>query len=276
MSPRKMIRVFLLIVMLLVPSLTAFSASAATVRCDNCSASQMEAAARARNVLYEPTYVVDVPGNRVVKYFLEQERDLIPGQIVTLVIDVPAEAEVAAFVNEVHQASKNGEVSGQFWPDHLPRSVIDDMTDPAKHNNLQAYMIGTWYDLSQRFLTFLQGANPVQGFNPSAFSLTLTVKYADGSKSTYRYDPASKKWERVKGSERDSNGNHVPLSASDFTGEGGAERRFNFEGGNQQDLINFLQRASQHGIRIIGTTGRLRFACATVGGVTECRAVLTY
>lgn len=272
----KIIRTLLMAVTVLMSSMTVFSASAATVRCDNCTASQMEAAARARNVLYEPTYVVDVPGNKVVKYFLEQERDLIPGQIVTLVIDVPAEAQVVAFVNEVHQASKTGNVSGQFWPDHLPRSVIDDMTDPAKHNNLQAYMIGTWYDLTQRFLTFMQGLNPFQGFDPGSVSLTLNITYSDGSKSVYRYNPATKKWERVKGSERDSHGNHVPLSASDFTGEGGAERRFNFEGGNEQDLINFLQRASQHGIRIIGTTGRLRFVCVTVGGVTECRAVMTY
>jgi len=236
----------------------------------------MEAAARATKVLHEPVYVVDVAGNKVVKYFIEQERDLIPGQIVTLVIDVPAEAQVVAFVNEVHQASKNGNEFGQYWPGGLPRSVLDDMTDPAMHQNLQTWLNNTWYNAGQRFLTFVQGLNPVQGFNPSAFSLTLNVIYPDGSKSTYRYNPESKKWERVKGSERDSRGNYVPLSASDFTGEGGAERRFTFDDGNQQNLINFLQRASQHGIRIIGTTGRLRFVCVTVGGVTECRAVHTF
>ena len=175
MNPGKMMRGLLLAVMMPMLSLTVFSASAATFRCDGCTPSQMEAKARSANVLYQPIYVVDVSGNTVTKYFVEQERDLVPGQIVTLVIDVPAEAQVVAFVNEVHLASKNADVSEQFWPDHLPRSVIDDMTDPAKHNNLQAYLIGTWQDLTQRFLTFLQGANPVQGFNPSAFSLTLNV-----------------------------------------------------------------------------------------------------
>lgn len=256
-------------------------ATAATLQCEGCNFDQMYsmavAHADATRTYTTPSYVVNVTGNQVIKFSFFRERDLIPGQYVTIAVDQSAEPAISAFVNQLYQIKASGEAEvSNFWADNLPGSVYEDITNPTKHANLQAWLIGTKSDLTQRFIVFLQGLNPFPGFNPASFSLTLTIHYVDGSKSVYRYDPASKTWDRTKGTERDSHGNIVPVTLSDFTSDGGGERQFNFEGGSDGDMINFLARASRFGINITGTFAQRRFVCVTISGVTSCRTVVIF
>ena len=251
---------------------------AATVRCDGCDAAGRQSLAEQvaqATVLGEPVYVIDMTGGAVDKFLVQRSIERETGEVSTSLERVDPEPDVIAYLREVNAFNQAMlQPDGTFWEDNLPGSVYEDMTNPRLHYNLQLWLIARPVDLFQRFLTFLQTLNPVSYFNPGSARVLLTVHFPDGSKAVYSYDPATKTWERVKGSERDSNNNIVPVAPSDFAGPGGGERTFDFTRGNDQDLIRFLQLAEMFGIPITGTTGNRKIVCISIaGGKYECRAV---
>lgn len=258
---------------------------ASTLRCDDCSFDQMNAAAvqQADNAAdyATPVYVVNLPANAALKYsftrvWVAPDRENgIPGYRYTVANTQPAETEISAYVNFIFDASKwSTLVDPGFNGEGLPGSVYQDMSNPSAHSALQSYLNGNAIDLTQRFLQFLQGLNPIKGFDPGALAIVITVHYSDGSSAQYHYDPITKKWDRIKGTERDSHGNVVVANPSDFTNDGGGERMFNFEGGADADLIHFLQTAEMFGIPVTGSTTRRMIVCSTIGGVTSCHTVI--
>lgn len=256
----------------------AFPTHAATVRCDGCDAARRHSLAEQvalTTALGEPVYVIDMTGGAVDKFLVQRSTERETGEVFTALERVDPEPDVIAYLREVHAFNQAMQQSdGTFWEDNLPGSVYEDMTNPRLHYNLQLWLIGRPVDLFQRFLTFLQTLNPVSYFNPGSARVVITVRYPDGSKAVYTYDPASKTWERVKGSERDSNNNVVPVAPSDFAGPGGGERTFDFTRGNDQDLIRFLQLAEMFGIPITGGAGNRKIVCISIAnGKYECRAI---
>ena len=256
----------------------AFPTQAATVRCDGCDASRRQSLAEdvaLTTTLGEPVYVIDMAGGAVDKFLVQRSIERETGEVITSVERVDPEPDVIAYLREVNAFNQAmQQTDGTFWEDNLPGSVYEDMTNPRLHYNLQLWLIARPVDLFQRFLTFLQTLNPVSYFNPGSARVVITVRFPDGSKAVYTYDPATKAWERVKGSERDSNNNVVPVAPSDFAGPGGGERTFDFTRGNDQDLIRFLQLAQMFGIPITGSTGNRKIVCISIaGGKYECRAV---
>lgn len=256
----------------------AFPTHAATVRCDGCDATRKHDLANQHaltTALGEPVYIVDMANGTVDKFAVSRSFERETGETLTSAEQVDAEPEVVGFLREVHTFNQSAQqADGGFWDSNLPGSVYEDMTNPRLHYNLQMWLIGHPSDMFQRFLTFLQSFNPFTGFNPGAARVVLTVRFPDGSKAVYTYDPATKTWERVKGSERDSNNNIVPVAPSDFAGPSGGERAFDFTRGSDQDLIRFLQLAEQFGIPITGSAGNRRIVCISIAdGKYECRAV---
>lgn len=253
-------------------------AHAATVRCDGCDAAQRQTLANdvaLATALGEPVYVIDMTDGAADKFLVQRNLERETGEVSTSLERVDPEPDVIAYLREVRAFNQSmQQPDGSFWDDNLPGSVYEDMTNPRLHYNLQLWLIARPVDLFQRFLTFLQTLNPVSYFNPGSARVVLTVRFPDGSKAVYTYDPATKAWERVKGSERDSNNNVVPVAPSDFAGPGGGERTFDFTRGNDQDLIRFLQLAQMFGIPITGSAGNRKIVCISIaGGKYECRAV---
>lgn len=257
----------------------ALPAHAATVRCDGCDDTRKSTVATELamgTAVGEPVYVVDMADATVAKFAVSRSIERETGEVLISADRVQAEQEVVDFVRAVQSFNAAGQpVEGSFWDSNLPPSVYADMTDPRLHYNLQQWLIGRPLDMFQRFLTFLQTVNPLSYFNPTSARVVLTVHFPDGSKAVYTYDPSTKTWDRVKGSERDSNNNIVPVAPSDFAGPGGSERTFDFTRGNDQDLIRFLQLAQIFGIPITGSAGNRKIVCISVaGGKYECRSVI--
>lgn len=256
----------------------AFPTHAATIRCDGCDTTRkhdLAAQLALSTAVGEPVYVVDMANGAVDKFAVSRSFERETGEVLTSAEPVEVELEVVAFLREVSAFNQSAQAAdGSFWDENLPGSVYEDMTNPRLHYNLQLWLIGRPVDLFQRFLTFLQTLNPLSYFNPSSARVVLTVRFPDGSKAVYTYDPATKTWDRVKGSERDSNNNIVPVAPSDFAGPGGGERTFDFTRGNEQDLIRFLQLAEMFGIPVTGSAGSRKIVCISIGGgKLECHAV---
>lgn len=260
-------------------------ARAATLMCDGCSEAQRfaQAAAHAESSgrLYQAVYVVDVTGNHVDKFWFMREIDRESGTYWMESEELTPESSVVALVAASHDLSAvlaaaaaapgaNIMPSGQG----LPGSVYESMTNPSFGPALNNFIDLSAAGMAQRLHDVVSTFNPVEWFSPDAVVVKARVTFPDGSTAIYTFNKQTGQWERVKGTERDSHGNVVAVSPSDFTSEGGGERVFDFTGGNDQDLIDFLQRAAMLGIPITGPTSRRRIVCVSVGGsAPECRSI---
>lgn len=104
-------------------------------------------------------------------------------------------------------------------------------------------------------------------------ALTATVNFPDGSRVVYKFNWDTKKWEYVKGTGVDSNGNSVPESPNDFVNGAVGSGVFDFTrpGGNPNDARDFINRAEAAGVSI---TDGVRFACTRVnGGSLTCNKI---
>lgn len=100
--------------------------------------------------------------------------------------------------------------------------------------------------------------------------LTVTVNFPDGSSVVYQFNWNLKRFEYVPGTARDSNGNNIPESLSDFVNGGVGRGEFDFSrsGPDSRDLENFLERAMSLGVKVIGNG--VRIGCVTTTSGTVC------
>ena len=261
--------------------LSAQTTFAATIRCDDCSMAMMQYSAESdaakRNDYTSPVYVVNLTANAVIKYNISRtvKRSSASGEPPEVVVTGTAtapEPEVAAFVDAASTVMKT-RVAMQG--DQLPGSVYDHINQPAYDIGVSAYLDNSFAGFVRGFFDFARPINPIAWFKPDAVSVVSKITYADGSTATIAYDYKLKQWVRVPGSERDSQGNRVPITVQDFAG--GSTRTYVFTGSNSnQDLLNFLNRAVLLGVPITGALGG-RVAHCTVGpGLSGVTCAFTF
>lgn len=263
----------------------AREARATTLACDGCTEAQRYAAAatyadqtlRLRHTIY----VVDVAGGQVSKYLFVREVDRESGTSWMEVEEQTPEASVLGLVSAAHDlgaglAAAAAAPGGNIMPSgpSYPGSVYEDMTNPSYGPAVNNFIDLSNAGRAQRLHDLTSMFTPLEWFNPDAVVVKAQVTYPDGSRATFTFNKQTGTWERVKGTERDSHNNVVPVSPTDFTSEGGGERVFDFTGGGDQDLIDFLQRASMFGIPITGSVSRRRIVCIGIGDSTPvCQSI---
>lgn len=263
-------------------------ASAATLRCDDCSFERMAevaiAHADARGDYLSPVYVVNLPADAVVKYAFTRSRTIDydretgtgTNTVTTSALAQAPEPEVAAYVSAAHALLKQQALPPLPPGPPFPGSVYEHAANPSMDSAVNAYIGSSGANLIRIIDTALAAVNPLRYFNPSAIQIKVELRYPDGSSAIFRFNQEIGRWERVAGTERDSHGNVAVIRPSDFVGDSGSSRVFDFEGGNDQDLIHFLQQAQMYGIPIHGTLARRRIVCVSVGGARpECTAMET-
>ena len=263
----------------------AREARAATLPCDGCSESERYATAAAyaeqTQRFRQSIYVVDVVGNQVDKFWFVREVDRESGTSWIEVEELAVEASVLELVDAAHDlgqvlAAAAAAPGANIMPSgpSYPGSVYEDMTNPSFGPAVSNFIDLSSAGMAQRLRDVTSMFNPIEWFNPESVVVKVLLTYPDGSTAIFTFNQQTGSWERTKGTERDSHGNVVPVSPTDFTSEGGGERVFEFGGGNDQDLIDFLQRAAMFGIPITGPTSRRRIVCIGVGGETPvCRSI---
>jgi hypothetical protein len=251
-------------------------ANATTIECKGCDAGYREALAQTAGDGVH--YVVDTSVNVVEKFFVETkceyDRESHTRICTSDVVASEPEAIVASYVREAHFAMKDNITLNANGGGGLPYGVYEDMTNPSRHSFFIEYVAQTWEARAVRlndYLRQISGAIPPLSFSPHDVASVLTVVFVDGSQAIYRVDRNLGRWERVPGTERDSQGNVVVANAGDFTLDGGGELVFEFTtdteglGSWQRDLQHFLDTAAMLGIPVTGAPTR-RLVCISVAG----------
>lgn len=256
-------RIFIGLVLLSV----GFTASAATVSCNNCSIAQKEAAAKATAPGY--TYVVDMNNATAAKYYVE--KDCEGGrECVKYVTAMSVEPAVTNYVKSV-KANTNKQIT--IGSDtNFPQNAYEAVQYPQLSANVGNYIKASGTGFIQDFINLLTAVNPISGFNPGAISMTIVVNLADGSKVMMVYDHTTQTWTRVKGQTRDTNNNIVPETAADVSGGPGSTITYDFTN-HGDNLINFIDRLNMLGVPMTGQyNGRPGIVCVgdLHGGGSTC------
>ncbi|MGK3148636.1 hypothetical protein WAU26_20995, partial [Xanthomonas phaseoli pv. dieffenbachiae] len=156
-----------------------------------------------------------------------------------------------------------------------PTSVYDIINNPSREQQVVSAIENSKADFFQRAAEAAKVINPFPGFNPGAVGLTVKFFFKDGSTATYTFDSQTKSWARVKDSQRDSSGNIVSLTKSDFAGGPGSTRTYDFTN-SQTDMDKFYSWANQNGIKFTQATGsgsRTGVTCISTEDGVVCHIV---
>lgn len=256
-------------------ALSCFDASAAVIRCDNCSEPTYQAQAQSRGAGpagINTHYVYDLPQGRVRKY--EITRSCEEGRVChneTTSLPVEPDVELAVLELASYWHSTGGAMKSWFTftadgtAQHL--SAFDVAGPGAPRSTLY-----TWFNTYH--VASVQNALPIAGslihqvgvtiasiWNDSMGKTMVTIVFSDGSKVTLEYESINNTVAVVEGSATDKHGNIIPVTREQVNG-----LRFDYSvdganGSARQRMSNYLY--TMFGVPV--TNGTTRWSCVAVG-----------
>lgn len=260
------------------------NASAATLRCDNCSEATYESKAVASGLGVH--YVYDLPKAQSRKYqvALECDDNANDGRTVCNKVAWPiaVEPEIANFTLELaaYYQVTNGTMKSWFTIHADGSAGSLSAYDVAGPGGPRTQLL-TWFNTSSQVLT-IRNALPATGavmhqitvtigsmWNDSMGDTLITVVFPDASQVTVKWNAINNTAEVMEGSAVDKYGNVIPASNEQLNG-----MRFDYtrEGPNgpaQQRMQDYLTA-----IGAIFSGSAIKWTCVRVGdGKWSCRGV---
>lgn len=256
-------------------ALSCFDASAAVIRCDNCSELANQAQAQSRGAGpagIDTHYVYGLPQGRVRKY--EVMRSCEEGHVCyneTTPLPVEPDVELAVLELASYWHRTNGTMKSWFTftadgtAQHL--SAFDVAGPGAPRDSLYNWF-NTYRVASVRNSLPLAGAlihqvgvTIASMWNDSMGKTMITIEFSDGSEVTLEYESINNTVSVAEGSAKDKYGNIIPVARDQVNG-----LRFDYsaEGANgsaRQRMSNYLY--TMFGVPV--TNGTTRWSCVAVG-----------
>ncbi|MEE5091673.1 hypothetical protein V2H26_16915 [Xanthomonas euvesicatoria] len=272
---------------LLLPCLfIAPTAMAVTKTCDGCTEAEMSymvshilifESGAYRNAR-QPAYVANPQSRSVMKGIYSWNYEADGETIVQHVSMSSVEPQIFGFVNTLADAYGERMLTSSavgLADSNRPTSIYDVIDNPSREQQVVRAIENSKADFFQRAAEAAKIVNPFPGFNPGGVNLTIKFIFDDKSTATYTFDSQTKSWVRVKDSQRDSSGNIVPITKSDFSGGEGGTRTYDFSN-SQADMDKFYAWANRSGIRFTQPTGsgtRTSITCASTKDGVICHIV---
>jgi hypothetical protein len=247
--------------------LTDKQASAAEIRCDQCTGARYQKLARQAGVGIHYIYDLKTADSR--KYEVERSCEDLRNCYVE-VTQVPIEAEIANFIVEL---TAYAEITQGTMKSHFT------ITTNGPTQNLSAFdVVGpggprtqlfNWFMTSQ--VSSIRNALPMVGaaihnltttiasiWNENLGKTLVTVLFSDGSKITLEYESINHTVAVVAGSAEDKYGNAIPATLDQLNGTRFDYTREGPNGPTQERMRDYLRF---YGVTVTGGT---RWACVSV------------
>lgn len=275
MAQSMMGNLILLAALLIGTAMPARAQDVTVYNCDACTMSQMETLAKQKGL--GTTYIYNLKNNIIVG-FEKYREDSVPG-VWTIVADtfIPEQWMVDQFigVRDFYVANGNSLNTG------LSASVASEGGDSVNafdvtlssvdRNRVADALAASPRIQAVAVLSSFGRVIRLAGIVTPDVPVTVKVNFPDGSSGIFKFNWDLKRWEYVKNTAIDSNGNSIPESESDFTNGGTSEGNFDFTrpGGNLRDVEDWIARATAAGVKLVGTG--TRYACVKAGSLdTVC------
>ena len=285
----------LIATMALLSAASATTAAAATAyHCNACSESQYTSSAvsraQAAGQAHGVVYIYDFANNHFRKYNVEREPGAGGAYLYSALMTYPTAPEQHRFDLAREAWNLNGHTSQSLKvTENVPVGSMRDI--PPRTGNANAYgvVMGSAQQSDIRACILNQCFNSNENVNPTVLenvlgilsdaagilfnnnpvSLKVIVTMNDGSQVTFEWNPPAS--QPVVTFAIDSNGNAIPLTASQLTSPAPPYGSvFDFSQ-NHSDLNSFVLLANSHGVPVAVGSGWI-VACVGVAGDRHCVA----
>lgn len=208
---------------------TSFQGKALTKMCNGCSQLDMEGLASESLFemrQYGPLYVADIRNGLVRKYYyynnVTEDWDPEFDPFDQWATETPVEPNIAegiAHVSGMIMAAGQEVIHVNPGMPDMPSDVFQLINESHFDDDINHYVNlvtdAAWHNQARDYLNGITG----NFFNPAALLITIKFVMTDGSFVVLQWDKIQQKFVRVEGTERDKNGNQVPLTVAEVNNQ---------------------------------------------------------